>query len=259
MSITNGVISIGVKSIKHGPIPDDGTMGDVLTQLGYTYKDSASLKEAAPTIFNVQVEEQDDPVQQFATKNAQTLAFGLIDYTPETIAAVKGGSVVNGAWNAPNNAPTIEEAYQVITQTGMLIEIPRGNVVGIINADLKKGAVALLDVTVTPLKPNAVGVPPVMISKYQPPVVDAGDDQPGIVAAIANLAGTATAYRGDIVSKVWTCKSKPAGAAAPGITTPAALNTGLTGLEDGVYVFTLTVTDENDFTNSDDTTITVAL
>ncbi|MGZ3753581.1 MAG: PKD domain-containing protein [Mucilaginibacter sp.] len=255
------LISIGVKSIKRGPIPDDGTMGTVLTRLGNTYKDSASLKEAKPTVFNVQVEEQDNPVKQFFTKAAKTLAFSLIDYTPDTIQLVKGGTVVGGAWQEADNAVLIEECYQIITQTDLLIEIPRGSVAAVFNADLKKGAAALLDVEVTPLKPNGTdsNVPVTIVSQYKPPVVSAGADQPGVVAAVANLVGTATAYRGDISTIAWTCAVKPVGAAAPGITTPAALATGLTGLVSGVYQFKLTVTDENGYTNSDSMTMTVAI
>lgn len=254
-------IVIGVKSIKRGPIPDDGTMGTVLSKLGDTYKDTASFIEADKTVFNVMVEENDDPDFQFLTKGAKTLSFSLIDHAPAVLQAVLGGTIseVDGAWEEPDSAPTILESYQVITQTGHLIEIPKGSVTAIQNDALKKGDVGLIAVKVTPLKPDGLGVKAVRRVKYQQPTVDAGADQPGIVADHANLVGTATAFRGDVATKVWTCTSKPVGAPDPGITTPAALATAVTGLVSGVYKFTLTVSDENDYTNSDSVTITAAI
>lgn len=252
------LISIGVKAIKVGPIPDDGTMGTVLAVLGNTYKDSASLKEDKQAVFNVDVEESDDPVKQFFTKGTKTLAFSLVDYTPETIAAVKGGSVVEGVWQDPDTANVIERAVMVISQTDLCIEIPRGSLTAVFNADLKKGAAALLDVSVTPLKPNGAGVASVNISQYALPVINAGAPL-ALAVANGNLVGTATAYRGDITTKLWTCTVKPVGAAAPGITTPAALATAITGLVDGVYTFSLAVTDENGYSNTGTVQVTVAL
>jgi hypothetical protein len=248
-------ISIGIKSIKRGPIPDDGTMGTVLSILGDTYKDSASFKENKATVFNVQVEETDDPIYQFFTKSPKILAFALVDFTPATIKLVKGGTVVAGVWQEPDNAVKIEEAYQVISQTDLLIEIPRGSVSAYFNADLKKGAAALINMEVTPLKPNGAGVPAINISKYMPPVVNAGADQPALAAASGSVTGTATAYRGAIVSKLWTVDTQPVGATTV-LATPTALTTAVTGLALGITKLRLTVTDENDYSNSALVTLT---
>lgn len=253
-------IAISVKSIKHGPIPNDYSMGTVLSVIGNTYKDSASFKENKATVFNVQVEETDDPIYQFFTKSPKTLAFGLVDYSPATIQAVKGGTVNNGVWGEPDVAVKIEEAYQVITQTGLLIEIPRGSVTAAFNADLKKSAVALLDVEVTPLKPLDPTVPAINISKYEPPVVTIpAAANPVTTAALNAVTATATAYRGTITTQAWALVSKPTGAADPVISAPAALTTNFTGLVDGSYTFALTVTDENEFSTTQMFTFTVAL
>ncbi len=243
-------ISIGVKSIKCGPIPDDGTMGTVLTSLGLTYKDSASFKEDKPSTFEVSVEESDDPVDIFLTKGKKNLAFSLIDYTPETIQAVKGGSVVNSTWLEPLTLPRLEKSVQVISQTDILFEFPRINLSAAFNAELKKAGVALLDVTGAILKPNGLSVPAVKISKYQLPVVSAGVDQT-ITVDHATVTATATAFRGIIVGKVWTVVSKPVGAADPTFTAAGALSTTINGLVTGVYVLKFAATDENEYTGAD--------
>lgn len=87
------------------------------------------------------------------------------------------------------------------------------------------------------------------------PTVNAGIDQ-SVTVNTATVTGVATPDGSNtIVSKVWTKKS---GGAAT-ITTPNALSTTLTGLANGVYVFTLTITDNEGNINSDDVQITVAI
>jgi hypothetical protein len=254
----SNLIPIGVKWVKRGPIPDDGTMGDVLSLIGPTYKGSVSFVESAASEFNVMVEEHDDPIYQFFTKGAKKLAFSLPDWTPEVLVVVKGGEVVNDAWQAPDNVPIIEESYAILTQTDVLIEIPRLSVSAVLNGKLQKDAAGLLDVLGTPLKPEDAATKSVQISKYQAPVVNAGNAQ-NIAVDNANLVGTAAAYRGDISTISWTVDTKPVGA-APVFGTPNALNTTVNGLSvDGLYKFKMTVTDENGFSNSALVSVTVAL
>jgi hypothetical protein len=89
------------------------------------------------------------------------------------------------------------------------------------------------------------------------PTVSAGTDvsvSTGVTTA--TITGTATADGSNtIASQKWTKKS---GAGGVSITSSTALSTGLTGLAPGVYVFTLTATDNIGNTSSDDVTVTVA-
>ncbi len=89
----------------------------------------------------------------------------------------------------------------------------------------------------------------------QPPVVNAGPDQViNNPVTQANMAGIATdASPGFIVSKLWT---KISGGAAV-ITNDSSLTTTITGLVQGVYVFRLTVVDNDANSVSDDVQITV--
>lgn len=252
------LIPIGVKSVKEGPVPDDGTMGTVLADIGPTYKGTVSLVEDAASVFNVMVEEQDDPIYQFFTKGTKKFAFSLPDYTPETIQRVKGGDVIDGTWMEPDNVPVIERSYQIITQTDVLFEIPRMGISAVINGKMQKDAVGLLDIVGTPLKPEGPGVKIIMISKYAKPTTSAGNAQ-NVAVNNANLVGTATAFRGDITDIAWSIDTKVVGS-NPVFGTPDALNTTVNGLSvSGVYKFRLTVTDENGYSNSATVQVTVAL
>lgn len=252
------LIPIGVKWVKRGPIPNDGTMGIVLSKIGPTYKGSVSFVEDAASAFNVMVEEQDDPIFQFFTKGGKKLAFSLPDWTPEVLQIVKGGEVVDNVWQEPDNVPIIEESYALLTQTDVLMEFPRMGINAVLNGKLQKDAAGLVDVFGTPLKPTGAGVKPVMISKYLPPVVNAGDAQ-NVTVDNANLLATATAYRGDISTIAWSVDTKP-DAAVVVFGTPAALGTTVTGMTvDGLYKFKVTVTDENGFTSTGLVSVTVAI
>ncbi|MDP4129607.1 MAG: PKD domain-containing protein, partial [Bacteroidota bacterium] len=75
----------------------------------------------------------------------------------------------------------------------------------------------------------------------QAPTVSAGSNQTiQLPATTAALTGTGKDADGTISTYAWTKQSGPAGAT---ISSPATANTNITGLVQGVYVFNLTVTD----------------
>ena len=87
------------------------------------------------------------------------------------------------------------------------------------------------------------------------PTANAGSDQTiQLPTATATLSGSGTDTDGTIASYAWTKKSGPTTGT---ITSPAKAGTTLTGLVQGVYVFTLTVTDNQGGTGTDDVQITV--
>lgn len=247
--------SFGLKSIKVGDIPDDGSMSIVLNSVGLTLKDTAILKETAANNTPVYAEEVSYPIENFKDIGAVELDWTTLDYTPDQLVAVKGGQVVNGVWQAPQDVVYIEKSVQVITKRDLLIEIPRADMRSVLNAKFSKTGLAQIDNVAVVLLPDMANLSPIMISKYLAPTINAGPDQAAINAANTVMAATAQAYRGTITS-LWTVKSKPNGAGDPGITTPGALNTAITALVVGVYVFQLTVTDSNGYVSIDTVTLT---
>ncbi|QTE36027.1 hypothetical protein J3L18_23225 [Mucilaginibacter gossypii] len=252
-------IVFSLLSLKDGEIPDEGTMSDMLVKRGPTYKGTASIKEADSTVFDVLAEEYPEPDESFTTEGLITLVFSTYDYDPEMLVAYKGGSITDDdMWAKPAYPPEIERSWQTISKDGYLVEIPRGKLRSKFNYEMKQDGVALLENTVTALKPRGAGVASIFMGKYKLPMVSAGNAQ-NITVANANLTGTASAFRGTISSQIWTCVQKPVAAADPGITTPATLNTAITGLVTGTYKFQLAVADENGFENKATVTVTVAL
>lgn len=249
------LISVGIKSIKRGPIPDNGGMATVLTPLALIYKDTVVLKGEAPAKFAVMAEAE-GKVKQSLTKGEKTITFSLLDQASDNKVIVMGGEVIDDAWEEPDVAPIIEESYQIITKDDLLIELPAVSVSAVENYEMKDGAPLLLDVELTPIKPKGAGVKMSKTSKYEKPVVNAGADA-AVAATSKALVGTATAYRGDIVSSVWTVDSKPVAAGNPVFTDDEILNPTVSSLVTGVYKLRLTAKDSNDFENSDVITLTV--
>lgn len=250
--------SFSVKSLKLGDIPDDGSMSTMLSQACQTYKDSASLKEADGTVTEVYVEEEDFAVDEFQEMGQILLAFSIIDFTPETIQIFKGGTILSGGWNMSNVVVAIEKSVQIITKRNVLIEIPRAKIRAVINMELTKSKVAMIDIKAPVLLPAFTGLSALAITPYGLPVVDAGVDQSVAVAThVADLVGTAVPFRGTATYQ-WTVKSQPVASAAVVMATPLALANAVSVLTTiGAYVFTLTATDSNGISGSDDITVTI--
>jgi hypothetical protein len=89
----------------------------------------------------------------------------------------------------------------------------------------------------------------------QAPQAQAGADQTiTLPANTATLTGSGTDNDGTIATYRWSKVSGPAGGS---ISTPNAASTTVTALQEGAYVFRLTVTDNEGLQDTDDVTITV--
>ena len=86
-----------------------------------------------------------------------------------------------------------------------------------------------------------------------PPVANAGADK-NITGSTTTLTGSGTDSDGTIASYLWSKVSGPSGGA---ISSPTQAQTGLTGLVQGTYVFSLKVTDNQGATATDNVTVTV--
>ncbi len=95
----------------------------------------------------------------------------------------------------------------------------------------------------------------VTLPANKPPVANAGADQTITLPVNSiQLNGTGTDPDGTITAYQWT---KLSGPATYTIVAPSSASTSVTGLIEGIYIFRLTVTDNNNSTASDDMKITV--
>lgn len=164
--------SIGLTSLKIGDIAVDGGMGTVLAALGVTYKDSCELTQDDPDITDIECEESDDPVESIETLGARTLKWSIMDFSPQTIVKVLGGTVTGSGteldpyvWNAPSISPAIEKSIELVSKSGVKFQIPRAKIMAKLNAKIVKNGVALIDITAKILTPTKSGVSPIMISE----------------------------------------------------------------------------------------------
>ena len=152
------------------------------------------------------------------------------------------GSISSYAWTQVSGPAT-----STITGAGTSVATATGMVAGLYTFQLivtdNKGATASATVKVT-----------VAAAAPQPPVANAGGNQTiTLPVNSATINGSSSsASSGSIVSYAWTEKSGPS---TVGLSN-TAINT-LNNLQAGVYVFTLTVTDNNGATGTDQVTITV--
>jgi hypothetical protein len=164
--------SIGLTSLKMGAIAVDGDMGTTLAAVGVTYKDSCELMQDDANVTDIECEETDDPVESIEILGKRTLKWSIMDYSPDTLVKVLGGTVTGAGteldpkvWNAPSTSPAIEQSIELVSKSGVKFEIPRAKVMAKLNAKIVKNGVALVDITANILTPTKAGVAAIMITE----------------------------------------------------------------------------------------------
>lgn len=162
--------SIGISTLKIGAIAGDGGMGTTLAAVGVTYRDSAELVQDDPEITDIECEESDDPVESIEKLGNRTLRWSIMDYTPDTLVKVLGGTVTGAGtsgdpkiWNAPTVSPQIERSIEIVTKSGFKINIVRAKITAKLNAKLVKNGVALVDIEAKVLTPTKAATAPIQI------------------------------------------------------------------------------------------------
>lgn len=156
-----------------------------------------------------------------------------------------GGSIASYAWTQTSGpaGATISTPASAGTSVTALAQ---GVYVFTLTVTDNQGATATDNVQITV---NAAA------TANQPPTANAGADQTiALPTSTVSLTGTGTDSDGTIASYAWTKQSGPTGGT---IATPGTANTSITGLIQGVYVFTLTVTDNKGAQTSDNIQVTV--
>jgi PKD repeat protein len=155
-----------------------------------------------------------------------------------------GGEITTYLWTQ-ESGPSTATLSGADTATLLASGLEEGIYVFRLTATDEDGESGFDEVTIT-----------VNAASTEPPVVDAGQNQ--VITLPTNsveITGSATdPDGGDIVSYLWTQESGPSTASLSGTDTPTLL---AGDLAEGVYVFRLTATDDDNESNFDEVTVTV--
>jgi hypothetical protein len=153
--------SIGLTHIKLGDIAGDGGMGTSLSILGVTYQDTAELVRDDPEVTEIFSEENDEPEEVVEVKGAAKLRWSIMDVTPATAVRILGGEVSGSTYESPLAKDPIEKSIEILTKTGLKIQIPRAKIYAKENFQFRKKGGLLIDIEARILTPSKADTPPI--------------------------------------------------------------------------------------------------
>ena len=155
--------AFGIASIQKGDIDPVTGLPSNLADVGDVVKDSGMMETADGETTEHYSEFSEDPVLVQDQKGVTEFRFELFDTRAETLEEYMGGTIVSAAgaankWNAPDNAPNIEKAFEITTDDGTVITINRAKVKAKLRMSATKKGVTVLEVVARALKPKIDGV-----------------------------------------------------------------------------------------------------
>lgn len=157
--------SIGLKYIKIGPPAGDGGMSTTLEALGVTYQDTAELTTGDPELTEIFSEENEDPEEIIETKGTKGIKWSIINFDPDVLVKVLGGTNNTGEWEASRTYTPIEMSVEALSANDVRYQAARCKIIAKINAQFRKKGVALVDIEAKILIPTKAGEPPLKIKK----------------------------------------------------------------------------------------------
>jgi len=153
---------LGVTKIEIGDIAADGDVSALFATVGQIYKGTASIEQEEGEDIVHESEEVDDPIEVVPTKGKTTVSWGVVDFTPENLVKVLGGTVSgiapNTKWESPDSAATIEKSIKVTSRGGKTFTYPRASIKARISYALAKEGIAQVLITATIMQPTKTGV-----------------------------------------------------------------------------------------------------
>ncbi|MFA5450596.1 MAG: hypothetical protein WC231_01170 [Dehalococcoidales bacterium] len=157
----------GLSKIQIGDIAVDGDVSANFTDLGKVYKDTAKLEQAEGEEIEHEVEDVDDPVISITTKGRTTVEWAIIDFDPDTLVKVLGGTSTgtapNKKWEAPDSASLLEKSVKITPKVGSPIILPRVSLRARIDYQLTRAGIAQVIITGKVLQPTKTGVKSIQI------------------------------------------------------------------------------------------------
>ena len=157
----------GVKALKVSDIdpetglPLAGTTKEIQEDI---YRDSFDLVEEEGTTTDHYSEMNPDPEITFEETGKTMANLQLMDTSVETVALFKGGEVVTDAgsgtktWSKPASQVNIEKYIELEHQDGYKTIIPRAKVTGVLNMQIRRNGIGLLNLKFTAQRPKVAGL-----------------------------------------------------------------------------------------------------
>jgi len=147
-------ITLGLSEIQAGTAAPGGTM-PATTKIGKTYKDSCKMVQAAADVTEHFEEGKASPEVRLKAKKMPVLTFSIMDPSPQLLSDFVGGTIVAGKWGFDGSEVVANKAIKVLTEQGLVFEIPNADIEAVINAEFSKKGITLVDFTVTPMAVTA--------------------------------------------------------------------------------------------------------
>jgi len=152
----------GITSIEFGDIAVDGGVATTFAALGRTRRDTFSFNPTDAQTTNIEVEEQDDPIDIIVNTPASlSMQWSQVDWDTDVLEEIWGGATVNGQWQAPDQEATVEKSLKVTPQTGNAFTFPRVKLTAVPQYDTT-GKMFQLQITAQRLQPEKAGTPKMM-------------------------------------------------------------------------------------------------
>lgn len=149
------MITLGLSQIMVGVAAPGGTMPQTLAKLGKAYKDTCKLSQAQSEVTEHFEEGKSSPEVRNKQKKVPVLTFSVMDADVDAlvkyIGGVNIGTVGAPKWGFDGSETVSNVAIQVQTEQGLWVDIPNADVEAVINADLSKKGLFLVEFTITPM------------------------------------------------------------------------------------------------------------
>ena len=133
------------------------------------YRDTFDMTEEDGTSTDLYSEMDNTPKLSFQEPGKETLSLELMDTTPARLAFFLGGNVVSSGgkdtWSKPANQGANEKHITITLIDDTEMVIPRAKIVGKKNFQFRRNNIWTLDVNITPLTPEHVGLAAIDISE----------------------------------------------------------------------------------------------
>ncbi len=150
-----------LKAVSFGTPTGTAVMPTTMTAFSKSVKGSVNLNESEPEIKELETEEDTAPEITIVSKDSQLVAsWNTRDVSPAALAQIKGGTATGTTkWAAPAKTSIIELALKMESQSGVVITVPRGRVIAVIDGTLGSDEALLVKIKVTALNPLDGGSP----------------------------------------------------------------------------------------------------